>query len=70
MALALYREADQIVLFAAYEDGRLAIFHLDEPKQLEDIRSGEGEGWKMIWFGKGHSEPSRLSRFPKLNRCD
>lgn len=63
MALKLYHYNDTIRLLAAYEDGRLGVFAT--PAQAHTFhlpRREEGEGWSLIWYQQGHTEPSPFKR--------
>lgn len=70
MALSLHSIADSLRLVVAYEDGRLAVFTSDKPSIWSTVREGENEGWKLIWHGKGHSEPSWSDSYTAIQGTD
>lgn len=60
MAVSLHSHKDGLRLLAAYEDGRIAIFDAERPETWDTVYSEEGGPWKLVWHGKGHSEPSEF----------
>lgn len=61
MALSLHSTQEGIRLLAAYEDGRIAVFDASRPPTWDTVYSEEAEAWKLVWHGKGHTEPSKFA---------
>lgn len=62
MALTIVQPtADTLRLVTCYEDGRLAVLDsVYSQKEASQIRPAEGQDWRLVWYDKGHKEPSML----------